>query len=408
MTRTPLLLAGLLAAAACAKSATVCDPKTFGAKADGKTRDTAAVQAAIDKCSGGTVRVTAGTYLIAPITLKNNVTLQLDSGAKLLGTEDPADYRDPAKAGGFVSLVNATRQENIAITGEGVIDGSGAPWWEKARAAKKAGTDLPLRPRLVTFSRCKHIRVEGVTLANSPMFHLVPSMCEDVVIRRVKIDAPRDAPNTDGIDPAASRNVRISECVIDVGDDNIAVKSGTADPDHPNAAAGDITISNCTFLHGHGVSIGSETNGGVKGMRVENCKFIGTENGLRVKSYRGRGGIVSDLIYSDITMENVTAAITITEYYPKIPKTDEALPMKEGTPAFRNIRIANLTATATKSAGVIVGLPESPITGVVLDNVRISAPTGIVVRNATVNTTKTTIEAKKGPAWVLEDKAVVK
>jgi polygalacturonase len=400
-------MAALALAAFLVAQAATCDPKAFGAKADGKTNDTKAVQHAIDKCAGGgTVGFTPGVYFINPITLKSGITLQLDKGATILGTTDPAAYRE--SEGRMLPLIGGSKIENVTITGEGAIDGNGGPWWDRGRAAKAAGKPLELRPRLVQLSRCKHFTVQGVTLQNSAMFHLVPSQCEDVVIHKVRIVSPDDAPNTDGIDPAASRHVRITECFIDVGDDNIAVKSGSVDPDHPGAAASDILISDCTFLHGHGVSIGSETNGGVNGMKVERCKFIGTENGIRIKSYRGRGGSVANITYSGITMENVSAAITFTEYYPKTPKTDELQPVKEGTPAFRDIRISDLTATATKSAGVIVGLPETPITGVTLENVRITAPLGLTVRNAKVSTVKTVIEAKNGPAWILEKDAVVK
>ncbi len=168
------------------------------------------------------------------------------------------------------------------------------------------------------------------------------------------------------------RNVTITRCLIDVGDDNVAVKSGKT-VDGREFAADGLTVTDCTIKHGHGMSIGSETVGGVKDVVVRNCTFEDTDNGIRIKSDRKRGGTVENVLYENITMKNVRGAITITSYYPKIPATDTAQPVTKTTPAYRNITIRNLTATSTKDAGVIVGLPESPIENVLLENVQISA-----------------------------------
>ncbi|MGD0790054.1 MAG: glycosyl hydrolase family 28 protein, partial [Terracidiphilus sp.] len=203
-----LLLPALFAAvpASALDSSANCDPRAYGAKGDGVTKDTAAIQAAIDACArqgGGTVRVLAGTYLSAPIVLQSNIRLQLDKGVTLLGSADHADY--PAKtefrAPGLQSLVSATDASNVAITGEGVIDGAGESWWQMARTVKNSGvlgTDHP-RPRLVVFDHCKHVLVEGVTLQNSPMWQLVPYYSDDVTIRNIKVLAPANSPNTDAI-----------------------------------------------------------------------------------------------------------------------------------------------------------------------------------------------------------------
>jgi len=204
------LLAGFAAISANALDA-ACSPAKHGAKGDGASKDTSAIQAAIDECAahgGGTVRLTAGTYLSAPIVLKSNITLQLDKGATLLGSTDHADY--PAKTEfrepGLQSLVSATNATNVAITGEGVIDGAGDTWWQMARSIRNAGvmgSDHP-RPRLVVFDHCKHVRIEGVTIQNSPMWQVVPYYSDDVVIRNVKVLAPARSPNTDAIDPFSS------------------------------------------------------------------------------------------------------------------------------------------------------------------------------------------------------------
>ncbi|MBV9125127.1 MAG: hypothetical protein JO112_17365 [Planctomycetes bacterium] len=263
-----------------------------------------------------------------------------------------------------------------------MIDGAGQRWWQAFRGAKQSGEPEPRRPALVRFNRCQGVRVEGITLTNSPMFHLVPRECEDVLIRGVTITSPADSPNTDGIDPSACQRVLISGCRIDTGDDNIAIKSSAPVKGRPGPACAHIRVTNCVFLHGHGMSIGSETAGGVNDVLVQDSTFEGTRNGLRIKSPRGKGGLVENIRYSDLTMKDVDPAITITCYYPKVPEKDSAQPMTRTTPVFRNIQIVNVTATCPRDAGMIIGLPESPVTGMVLNNVHITAGSGLSVRNA--------------------------
>ena len=382
----------------------VCDPLQLGAKADGVTKDTLALQAAIDQCAaspgGGIVELAPGTYLTAPLTLKSNITLQVDFGATLLASPDITDWKN--SKGSLVNFITASSAHDIGITGAGTIDGSGAPWWQLVKDAVAAGKTEPPRPRLITFSACQRIRIEGINLRNSPSFHVVPSASENVVITGVTITAPADSPNTDGIDPSASRNVRISKCTIDVGDDNIAVKSGSDDPNHPGAAAENIIVTDCTFLHGHGMSIGSETNGGVRNVQVQRCTFKDTQNGLRIKSYRGMGGEVSRISYSDITMTNVSPAIVITGYYPKIPVTDDPQPLGARTPRYHDIKITRMTAQGGKVGGQIIGLPEAPIRGLVLDQVSIEAGSGIEIRNTSLSTRGVSIAPAKGPVWIDE------
>ncbi|MGO9639546.1 MAG: glycoside hydrolase family 28 protein, partial [Terracidiphilus sp.] len=214
-------------------SSSACNPRAYGAKGDGVSKDTAAIQAAIDACQqlgGGTVRLIAGTYLSAPIVLKSNINLQLDKGATLLGSPDHADYPPMTMfhLPDLQPLVSATNAVNVAITGEGVIDGNGESWWQEARSIRDhgvLGSGHP-RPKLIIFDHCKHVRVEGVTIQNSPMWQLVPYYSDDVVIRNIKVLAPAHSPNTDAIDPFSSSNVVIDHVFADVGDDNIAIKSG--------------------------------------------------------------------------------------------------------------------------------------------------------------------------------------
>jgi polygalacturonase len=386
------------------------DVHQFGAKGDGTTRDTEAIQKAIDQCSkdgGGIVQLKAGTYLCKPIFLKSNTTLQLDEGATLKATDEPADFINPPK-NSLDAFINASKQTNVAITGKGTINGSGARWWPaalEAKAAKKPETQK--RPRMIIFTSCKDVRVEGVTLTNSPSFHLVPKDCENVDIVGVTFFDPDESPNTDAMDPSTSRHVRITKCIVDVGDDNVAIKSGRANPQFPNAACEDITVSDCTFLHGHGMSIGSEIVGGVKNLKVERLTFENSDNGIRIKTDRTKGGVVENASYTDITMKNVKVPISIAGYYPKIPAEDTPQPVTPTTPIYRNIRITNLTATSPQSAGFIVGVPESPITDVVMENVTITAPKGLTIRNAKVTLKNVKIIVQEGEPFILQENATV-
>lgn len=387
-------------------AAQTCNPRDFGAKGDGATKDTAAIQKAIDACAakgGGTVHLTAGAYLSAPIVLKSNITLDLDKGATLLGSPDHADY--PAKIEfrlpALQSLVSATNAENVAITGEGTIDGNGESWWEMARNVHDHGVmgNPHPRPRLIVFDHCKHVRVEGVTIQNSPFWQLVPYYCDDVIIRNIRVLAPEHAPNTDAVDPFSSSNVRIDHLYADTGDDDIAIKSGAINSPGPDDPSRDIVIIDCTFLHGHGLSIGSEIAGGARNIVAERIHFEGTDNGLRIKANRDRGSDVSNIVFRDIAMKNVKNPLIISEYYPKILPPEGSVapaPVTRLTPHFHDIVLENVSATGGEMAGAIVGLPESPVENLVLKNVTLSGKTGLTIGYATVVGKNVKAEAAQG------------
>jgi polygalacturonase len=384
-----------------------CDPRAYGAKGDGATKDTVAIQKAIDTCAangGGTVALSAGTYISAPIVLKSNTTLQLNKGTTLLGSPDHADY--PAitmfHLPDLQPLVSATNASNVAIIGEGTIDGNGESWWQEARSIEGSGIlgSAHPRPKLIIFDHCKNVRVEGVTIQNSPMWQLVPYYSDNVVIRKVRILAPQHSPNTDAIDPFSSSNVVIDHVYADVGDDDVAIKSGPINSPGPDDPSKNITITDCTFMHGHGLSIGSELAGGAQNIRAERITFEGTDNGIRVKSNRDRGNDVGNFVFRDITMKDVKNPIVISEYYPKVmPTADEAAqPVGRLTPHFHDIVLENVTATGAEVAAVIVGLPESPVAHVVLKNVNIAAKTGMTVGYAEVTGKGVAITAEHGEA----------
>jgi polygalacturonase len=210
-----------------------------------------------------------------------------------------------------------------------------------------------------------------VTLSNAAMFHFVPRRIVDLTIERVKVRAPESAPNTDAIDPGPVTNAWIHHCDIDTGDDNIVIKQGGTN----------ILIEDCVIKHGHGISIGSETTFGVNGMWVRRCTFDGTDNGIRIKSMRGAGGLVENVRYTDITMDSVENAIVLDLTY-----TDNNRPNFRGDPAMvptiRDILIERVAVTRAKRAGKIVGLPDSPIAGVTLRDVAIEAEKDFMIKDA--------------------------
>jgi polygalacturonase len=383
----------------------------FGAVADGTTANTEAFRRAIaaaDKAGGGTLVVPAGRYFTGPIDLCSGLNLHLDADATLLFSQNFDDYRISGNT--YRPLVGAKNCHDIELSGSGTLDGQGGPWWVierkvKSEARAKGLPDAEIgRPRMVVLEGCQRVRLEGVTLSNSPMYHFVPFKCEDVTVDGITIFSPADSPNTDGIDPSVSRRVLITHCRIDTGDDCIAVKAGT----HGYGPAEEILVTDCTFLHGHGCSIGSDTDSGVRNMTVQRCTFDGTEAGVRLKSRRGRGGLVENITYTDLTMKNVGQAIVITSYYYGLPKPgvhDETQAVTADTPIWKNIVIRNIVATGgTRDAGLIIGLPEMPAREIVLDNVSIGARDGLRIGYADgVSLKNVSIAPNVGPALLVED-----
>jgi len=227
------------------------------------------------------------------------------------------------------------------------------------------------RGGLIEIMYNKHLVITSITLRNSPFWTVHPYDSEDVEITNVKISAPSDSPNTDGIDPDSARNVVISNCDISVGDDNIAIKSGIDYCGRQyNKPSENITISNCVFGSGHGISIGSEMSGGVRNVYFRDSVIKGTQSGPRIKTQRGRGGIVENIYYNNITISGsgVTNGIFITMLYDKgaNPQTNAT-----ATPIFRNIHITDVHGNCT-NAGQLVCLPEAPCKGFTLNNVNLA------------------------------------
>jgi polygalacturonase len=390
--------------------------KDFGAKGDnGATVSTEAFKkaiAAVDAAGGGTLVVPAapGAYFTGPFDLCSNLNLHLEAGAKILFSPRFDDYRITADAaagsvrrralpenggnaaGGrgprYRPLILAIDLHDVMVSGAGTIDGNGEAWWPEARRfkaeanARHASGNTSPRPVMLSFSGCQRIRFEGVTLTNAPVFNLVQNSCSDITCEKLTILNPAIAPNTDGIDPKDCQRVLIAHCYIDTGDDNVALGGSSGNLEK------DILITDCTFLHGHGCSIGSGTASGVENLLVRRCTFDGTDTGVRLKSSRGRGGLVQNIVYEDLTMKNVGQAISISSYYDNTPIDTSLSRSAEApaataasrTPQWRNVTIRNVTATACrKSAGLITGLPGTPAEAITLDHVTIEAPTGLKI-----------------------------
>lgn len=359
----------------------------FGALKDSGVPATEAIAAAIEAASwagGGTVFVPAGFFLTGSIRMKSHIELRLGPGAVLSFSTSPEDYPvvesrwEGVKRPVHASCIYGEDLEQVSVTGSGCLNGNGQLWWEKHRDRPE---ELPYpRPKLISFDRCKRVTIRDVMLVNSPSWTVNPIACRDVTIDNLSIYNPPDSPNTDGINPESCSNVRICNCHIDVGDDCIAIKAGTEDTAE-RIPCENITITNCTMIHGHGaVVLGSEMSGDIRNVTISNCVFKQTDRGIRLKSRRGRGGTVEDIRISNIVMEDVICPFIMNLYYFCGPRGKDKYvwdknpyPVTEETPQFRRIHFANITARRVHAAaGFIYGLAERYVSEITFDCIDIS------------------------------------
>jgi polygalacturonase len=384
----------------------------FGAKADGTTKDTDAIAKALDaaeEAGGGTVRFAEGTYLTGAIKLRSKVAIHLDKGATLLFSTDPADYPvvltrwEGTECMNFSGLIYGRDVSDISITGEGTIDGQGSAWWPWSKRAaptlvklremgettddptqRKFGTpEDALRPCLFEPINCQRILIEGVTFTNSPFWTLHPTYCQDLTARNITVHGT--GPNTDGLDPDSCRNLLIENCTFDTGDDCVTLKSGRdKDGRRVSKPTESVIVRNCTFKRGHGtVVIGSEMSGGVRNVHAENLTADGTDAGVRIKTRRGRGGVVENIVYRNMRLTNIARqAITIDMFYDVggNPNVDQS--GADGVPVIRNVLVEDLKCDSAATAIVVRGLPESPMTGIALRDVEITAKEGVTITGA--------------------------
>lgn len=439
-----LILALIFSAQGRANTINITD---VGGKGDGKTSNTAIIKNAIEKLSskgGGTLIFPSGTFVTGPIVMKSNITIDIQAGATIKFSDDFSEYTpfvemryEGVVMKSFCPMIYAYEQKNITIKGEGTIDGNGKKWWygtftiegkhqddkfkkelEQYQAMwRKENTSLSIeeqsdwkrtlakaffRPPLMQPYKCKGFKLEGIKIINSPFWTVNPEFCEDVQVSGITIDNPQ-APNTDGINPSSCRNVLIANCRINVGDDCITIKSGRDLQGRQYAApCENITITNCVMLSGHGgVVIGSEMSGDVRRITISNCVFDGTERGIRIKSTRGRGGVVEDIRVSNIVMNNIAKeAITLNLFYSDVKPE----PFSERTPVFKNIHISGLSGTNVNMACTILGIEESPISGITLSDIDIDAKTGIEIdKTSDITLDNVRINVQKGSAFKVSD-----
>ncbi len=426
----------------------------YGAKADGITLNSKSINDAITACSnngGGVVYIPSGLWMTGPVVLKSNVNLHLAANAVLQFTTDFDQYPlvkttyEGLEAMRCQAPIWAVGQENIAITGKGIIDGGGdawrivkkgkltdsqwknlvqsgglvgddkETWYPSAKSQLGSKTNLPgvltgnnkeadflaykdfLRPNMVSITSCRNVLLEGVTFQNSPAWCLHPLLCENITLRGIYAKNPWYAQNGDGVDLESCSYAQILDCTFDVGDDGICVKSGRDEQGRKRGKPTEnLVVKNCTVYHAHGgFVIGSEMSGGAKNIYVSDCSFLGTDIGLRFKTTRGRGGVVENIFISNINMKDIPGeAILFDMYYmakDPVPLAGEVrngpkieqLPVTEATPVFRNFFIDNVACNGAKKAVFIRGLPELPISNIHMKNMTISADEGISCMEAT-------------------------
>lgn len=378
----------------------------YGAKPDGSRSSTAAFRAAIQACAkagGGTVFVPAGHYLSGAIELVSNLTFYLDSGAVIRFAANRDEYPlvrsrfEGTEMRARAALLGGSNLENVTIAGRGTLQADNAEWRtlmlqpayrtalsqvldlmehkQPVPDATMHEAEMGLRPDFIRPVESKNILIEGIHILSSPMWVLHILYCENVVIRNVIVESYPGA-NTDGVDIDSSRHVRISDSYFDTGDDAICLKSGKdADGLRVNRVTEDVAITNCTIHRGHGaVVLGSETSGGIRDVVASNIVSQGTDRGIRIKSTRGRGGLLENIRFDNWVIEDTPyPAIEVTNYYTRAPEE----PVSARTPIFRNIAISNVTINRCKTAVSIEGLPEMPVEGLRLTDVIASAQEGL-------------------------------
>ncbi len=427
----------------------------FGAIADAYTLNTAAINKAIETAAakgGGTVLIPAGSFVTGPIIMKSNINLHLAKGALVIFSPDFNQYPlvvssfEGVDAARCQSPLTAENLENIAITGEGIMNGNGyywrplkkdklsesqwknhlkkyggvltddkKTWYSSAKALKglkdnnigklKPGQPLSdfedvkdfLRPNMIRIYQCKNVLIENVTFENSPAWTTHCMMSEHITLKGLKVKNPWFGTNTDALDLESCKNALVEDCVFDTGDDGICIKSGRDEEGRKRGMpTKDVIVNNCTVYHSHGgFVVGSEMSGGASNLFVSNCNFIGSDIGLRFKTTRGRGGVVENIYIDNVNMLDIPAeAVLFDMYYAakdpvalsgekrELPKV-EFKPVDESTPQFKNFYISNITCNGASKGIFVRGIPEMHIHNINIENAVLQANEGIDIQEAT-------------------------
>ena len=447
----------------------------FGGVGDGVTLNTDAFAKAIKNLAqkgGGTLNVPKGIWLTGPIVFSSNINLHLEKGALILFSPDFNLY--PIVETIFEGLdtrrcqspISGRNLINVAITGQGSINGFGEAWrplkknkvtasqWKKVissggivknndtwypsessfRGAEISDMNVPrgnlsekewleikdfLRPVMISFIECKNVYLQGVLFENSPSWNIHPLMCENVILDGLFVRNPGYSQNGDGLDLESCKNSIIVNCLFDVGDDGICIKSGKDEPGRRRARPTEnVIVDNCKVFQGHGgFVVGSEMSGGVRNVSVKNCQFLGTDVGLRFKSTRGRGGVVENIYISDIYMFNIVTDSYLFDLYYGGKSASESLEeglatsedaktiaVNEETPVFRNIFVKNIVSRNARRAMFFNGLPEMKISNIHIEDVNITAQYGAELSNSKDIVFKNVhIVPQTGSALILKD-----
>lgn len=446
-----------------------------GGNPDGVTLNTGAFAKAMQELSdkgGGTLVVPKGVWFTGPIVFHSNIHMHLEKGALILFSPDFDLY--PLVETSFEGLdtrrcqspISGRNLQNIAITGEGSINGSGDAWrplkkgkvseshwksvvssggvvrtgdyWFPSEGSLKGNEmsdmNVPrqnmteeewqeikdfLRPVMVSFIECNHVYLQGVLFENSPAWNIHPLMCENVIIDGIFARNPGYSQNGDGLDLESCKNSIIVNSLFDVGDDAICIKSGKDEVGRLRGRPTEnVIVENCKVFQGHGgFVVGSEMSGGVKNVSVRNCQFLGTDVGLRFKSNRGRGGVVENIYISDIYMFNITTDSFLFDLFyggksasealadgDSTPTDEPLLPVTEETPVFKNIYVKDLVSRNARRAMFFNGLPEMNIENIHLENAFITARFGAEFSESKEITFRNvTVIPVEGPAYLFHN-----
>ncbi len=440
----------------------------FGGNGNGTVSNTEAFRRGIEWLSergGGTLRVPAGIWNTGPIELKSNIELHLEADAIIRFDSDRSLY--PIIRTSFEGLdtwrcespISASDAVNVAITGKGIIDGNGQDWrackkskltssqwkalvasggcvhnncWypseEYYEAEKISNMNVPpaslsreelekykdfLRPALVSLRRCTNVMLEGCTFQNSPSWNIHPLLCTNLLVKDITVRNPWYSQNGDGIDIESCTNTIVTGSSFDVGDDGICIKSGKdEDGRRRGVPTKGLIVHDCTVFHGHGgFVVGSEMSGGVEDVKVSNCRFLGTDVGLRFKSKRGRGGVVRNIYINDIYMADIAteallfdlhyggkSAIEVLEQGGEAT-VEEHFVADETTPSFRDIYISRVVCDGARRAMHFNGIPEMPVSNVNISDCTVKSVYGIELNHARdVSLTRVKVIPEKGEA----------
>lgn len=377
----------------------------FGAKPGGAFDCREAINRAIDVCSkagGGRVIVPAGEFLTGAVRLRSNVDLHISKGATLKFSTDPKAYLpvvhtrwEGMELMHLTPFIYAFEETNIAITGEGTLDGQGKSFFwkwhgnsryggdrevlsqraDRARLYEMMNNNVPvaervfgeghyLRPQFIQPYKCKNVLIEGVTIVDSPMWEVHPVLCENVAVRKLHIAS--HGPNNDGCNPESCKDVLIEDCFFDTGDDCIAIKSGRNDDGRRlNTPSENIIVRNCTMRDGHGgITVGSEISGGVRNLFAHDCTLDSADlwTALRVKNNASRGGKLENFYFKNITVGQVSRAVVEIDFNYEEGAKGEYIPV------VRNYVVENLKCTTGNRAVDLQGLDNAPIYDVRLKN----------------------------------------